>query len=118
MAVLKCKMCGGTLSIIDDSTVVECEYCGSKQTVPVVDEEKKIKLYERANRFRFNCEFDKASSIYESIVEDYPEEAESYWGILLCRYGIEYVDDPATGEKVPTCHRSSFESLLEDVDIE
>ena len=32
-------------------------------------------------------------------------EAEAYWGLVLCRYGIEYVNDPATGKKVPTCHR-------------
>ena len=33
---------------------------------------------------------------------------------MLCKYGIEYVDDPATGKKIPTCHRSSFESVLDD----
>ena len=49
---------------------------------------------------------------------DFPEEAEAYWGLVLCRYGIEYVDDPATGRKVPTCHRSSFDSILEDSDFE
>lgn len=56
--------------------------------------------------------------MYESIVADFPEEAEAYWGLVLCRYGIEYVDDPATGRKVPTCHRSSFDSILEDSDFE
>src|SRR5699024_3258027 len=45
-------------------------------------------------------------------------EAEAYWGLVLCRYGIEYVDDPSTGKKIPTCHRSSFESILEDPDFE
>ena len=28
------------------------------------------------------------------------------------------MDDPATGKKIPTCHRSSFESILEDPDFE
>jgi len=37
---------------------------------------------------------------------------------VLCKYGIEYVDDPATGKKVPTCHRSSFDSVLEDANFE
>ena len=96
----------------------ECEYCGSKQTVPKVDDEKKITLYERANRLRFNCEFDKAATVYEQIVAEFHEEAESYWGLLLCNYGIEYVDDPATGNKVPTCHRSSFDCVLDDSDFE
>ena len=118
MAVLKCKMCGGNLDVQDGMTVCECEYCGSKQTIPTVDDEKKMKLFDRANRLRFNCEFDKAGGVYESIIEEFPEEAEGYWGNLLCKYGIEYVDDPATGDKVPTCHRSSFESIMDDEDFE
>ena len=28
MAVLKCKMCGGSLDITEGMTVCECEYCG------------------------------------------------------------------------------------------
>lgn len=89
MTVIKCKMCGGDLQIIEGETVAECEYCGTKQTVPKVDDEKKLTLFSRANRLRLACEFDKAASVYESIVADFPEEAEAYWGLVLCRYGIE-----------------------------
>ena len=103
MAILRCKMCGGSINIEDGSSVCQCEYCGSKQTVPTLDDDKKTKLFERANRLRFNCEFDKAASIYENIVSEYSEEAEGYWGLLLSKYGIEYVDDPTTGKKIPTC---------------
>ena len=118
MAIIKCKMCGGDLVIEPGSTMAECEYCGSRQTVPTADNEKKLTLFARANRLRAGCEFDKAAGIYESIVADFPEEAEAYWGLVLCKYGIEYVDDPATGKKIPTCHRSSFDSILEDGDFE
>ena len=118
MAVFKCKMCGGNLDIVEGMTVCECEYCGSIQTVPQLDDEKKINLFSRANRLRYACEFDKASGVYETIIADFPEEAEAYWGLLLCKYGIEYVDDPGTGKKVPTCHRSSFDSIMEDQDFE
>lgn len=118
MTVIKCKMCGGDLQIIEGETVAECEYCGTKQTVPKVDDEKKLTLFSRANRLRSACEFDKAAGVYESIVAEFPQEAEAYWGLVLCRYGIEYVDDPATGKKVPTCHRSSFESVMDDSDFE
>ncbi len=118
MALLKCKMCGGDLEIIEGSTVCICEYCGTKQTVPTLDNEKKIALFTRANRLRLGSEFDKAYSIYESILIDYPEEAEAYWGLVLCKYGIEYVDDPKTATKVPTCHRSSFESIFDDSNFE
>ena len=118
MAIIKCKMCGGDLEITEGTTVAECEYCGTKQTVPNVDNEKKLTLFSRANRLRLACEFDKAAGIYENIVSEFPQEAEAYWGLVLCKYGIEYVDDPATGKKVPTCHRSSFDSVLEDSDFE
>ena len=118
MSVIKCKMCGGDLELIEGSSVAVCEYCGSQQTVPAADNEKKLTLFARANRLRLACEFDKAAGVYESIVADFPTEAEAYWGLVLCRYGIEYVDDPATGKKIPTCHRSSFDSVMEDSDFE
>ena len=118
MAIIKCKMCGGDLELIEGSSVAVCEYCGSQQTVPAADNEKKLTLFARANRLRLACEFDKAAGVYESIVADFPTEAEAYWGLVLCRYGIEYVDDPATGKKIPTCHRSSFDSVMEDSDFE
>ena len=118
MAIFKCKMCGGTLEITEESTVYECEYCGSRQTVPTADDEKKMTLFNRANRLRAACEFDKAAGVYESIAAEFPEEAEAFWGIILCRYGIEYVDDPATAKKVPTCHRSSFDSIFDDADFD
>lgn len=118
MVTLKCKMCGGELQITEDTSVCECEYCGSKQTIPTVDDEKLMKLYDRANRLRMSNEFDKAAGVYESIIEESDTEAEAYWGLLLCKYGIEYVDDPVSGDKVPTCHRSSFDSILEDPDFE
>lgn len=114
MAVIKCKMCGGDLILTEGNTVAECEYCGTVQTVPNADDEKKLTLFARANRLRAACEFDKAAGLYESIAAEFPEEAEAYWGLILCKYGIEYVDDPATGKKIPTCHRSSFDSVMED----
>ncbi len=118
MAVIKCKMCGGDLALIQGESTAECEYCGTLQTVPQVDDEKKLTLFTRANRLRAACEFDKAAGIYETIVADFPQEAEAYWGLVLCKYGIEYVDDPATAKKIPTCHRSSFDSVMDDSDFE
>lgn len=114
MVIFKCKMCGGDLDIQGSNTVCECEYCGTRQTVPGADNEKKVNLFNRANRLRYNCEFDKAAGVYESIAAEFPEEAEAYWGLCLCKYGIEYVDDPATAKKIPTCHRTSYDSIFQD----
>ncbi len=63
MAVFKCKMCGGTLEV-NNETVAVCQYCGTKQTLPKLDDDRKANLYDRANHFRRNNEFDKAMGIY------------------------------------------------------
>lgn len=118
MAILKCKMCGGDLDVVEDTKIIECEYCGTKQTVPDVNNEKKLNLFNRANRLRMVGEFDKAEAIYENIIAEFPEEAEAYWGLCLCNYGIEYVDDPTTAKKIPTCHRTSFNSIQKDEKFE
>lgn len=40
MAVIKCKMCGGDLVLIEGQSVAECEYCGSLQIFSALDNEK------------------------------------------------------------------------------
>ena len=118
MIAFKCKMCGGELSITDGSSICECEFCGTRQTIPTADSDKKVNLFNRANRLRMGAEFDKAATVYASITAEFPEEAEAYWGLCLCKYGIEYVDDPLTGNKIPTCHRTLTASILDDSDFD
>ena len=114
MAILKCKMCGGTLEINNKETVAVCEYCGTQQTLPKIDDEKRANLYERANHFRRNNEFDKAMNIYEQILEEDTTDAEAYWSLVLCRYGIEYVEDPSSHKRIPTINRTQFTSVFDD----
>ena len=103
MAIFKCKMCGGTLEINAEMSVGRCEYCGTEQTLPKSDDEQILTMINRANHFRQQCEFDKAMDIYEKVMARSEENnAEVYWSVLLCRYGIEYVDDPLTRTKKPT----------------
>lgn len=116
MAVIKCKMCGGELNIAEGATVAECEYCGSKQTLPKLDDQQRAAAFDRGNHFRRLGEFDKALTVYERIVQEDENDAEAHWCCALCRFGIEYVQDPASGDYLPTCHRASFDSFLEDVD--
>ncbi len=115
MAVFKCKMCGGTLEI-NNETVAVCQYCGTKQTLPKLDDDRKANLYDRANHFRRTNEFDKAMGIYEQILNEDNTDAESYWSLVLCRYGIEYVEDPSSRKRIPTINRSQFTSIFDDED--
>ena len=116
MAIYRCKSCGGELDVTSNLTVVECDYCGIKQTIPTVQDENIQGLFNRANVLRMKGEFDKAEQIYEKILQANDKEAEAYWGVILCKYGIEYVDDPASFKRVPTCHRASFDSITADED--
>ncbi len=116
MAFLKCKMCGGDLEVQTGMSIVECEYCGTKQTLPNLDDDKKANMYDRANHFRRNNEFDKAMSIYEQILNADKTDAESYWSLVLCRYGIEYVEDPSSHKRVPTVNRAQYTSVFADED--
>lgn len=114
MSILKCKMCGGDLEVKQGSSLAVCTYCGTQQTILTESNERKTKLFNRAHELRLNNDFDQAMGIFESIISEYPNEAEAYWGRCLCKYGIEYVDDYATKTKVPTCHRTSYDSILND----
>ena len=116
MAIIKCKMCGGDMEISADKTFGTCEYCGSTMTLPKVSDEQRAAAFNRGNHFRRAGEFDKALGVYERIVAEDDTDAEAHWCCALCRFGIDYVEDPATYEWLPTCHRASFDSFLEDVD--
>ena len=116
MAVIKCKMCGGDIQLAEDKTFGTCEYCGSTMTFPKVTDEQRAAAFNRGNHFRRTGEFDKALAVYERIVAEDDGDAEAHWCCALCRFGIEYVEDPTTYEWLPTCHRVSFDSFLEDVD--
>ena len=116
--IIKCKMCGGDMVVSPDQKTGTCEYCGSTMTLPKVDDDQRAAAFNRGNHFRRIGEFDKALSVYESIVNEDETDAEAHWCCALCRFGIEYVKDPATGEYVPTCHRASFDNFLEDVDYQ
>lgn len=55
-------------------------------------------------------------SIYETILAEDRTDAEAYWSLVLCKYGVEYVEDPESGERIPTCNRTLIDSILADVD--
>ena len=54
MAIFKCKMCGGALEINNNETVATCECCGTRQTLPKLEDDRRINLYDRTNHFRRN----------------------------------------------------------------
>lgn len=118
MAVFKCKMCGGNLEAAEGQNIGTCDSCGSTMTLPKANDERIVNLFNRATHYRQQNEFDKAIATYESILEEDSENAEAYWGLVLSKYGIEYVKDPKTHKRIPTCHRLQHTSILADLDYQ
>ena len=116
MAVFQCKMCAGNLNVNIGDTICTCDYCGTTQTLPKLDSDQKMRKFERANQHRRNFAFDEAMGIYEDILDDDREDAEVYWSFVLCRYGIEYVEDPVTHKRIPTIRRIQNKPVTEDDD--
>ena len=71
----KCKICGGELDIEEGARICTCQYCGSKQTLPKIGNTNRANLYDRANHFRRQKDFDKASGLYETILNEDPSDA-------------------------------------------
>lgn len=104
--IFKCKICGGNLEIKENSKIVTCEYCGSEQVLPKVQNEKKTKLYDRAIHYKENNEYDKAITIFEETLNEDNTDCEIYWQLTLCEYGVQYVKDKESGKYIPTCNRT------------
>lgn len=115
MIALKCKLCGGNIQITGESHGI-CDSCGSEVTLPKIDDDKRAEFYNRGNHFRQKGDFDRAYSAFEHIIADNMQDAEAHWSLTLCRYGVEYVQDPRSGEYKPTVSRMSFSPVLEDPD--
>ena len=115
MEFFKCKMCGGELDYKEGSLVCECLYCGTKQTLPrLINDEKIASLYNIANSYRMANEFDKAINLYNQIIIENPTDCDAYWNIVLCNFGVVYVEDPSTKKRIPTCNRTQPYSILDD----
>ena len=116
MAFIKCKMCGGDVDVQQGATWGTCDFCGCKVTFPKDSSDQRVNLFNRADAFRRQNEFDKAISAYEKILEDDQTDAEAHWGAAISRFGIEYVENPVTFERKPTLHRLQTTSILADED--
>ncbi|MDO4608270.1 MAG: toll/interleukin-1 receptor domain-containing protein [Clostridia bacterium] len=114
MQAFKCKICGGSLNVISGQKVVECEYCGVKQTVSVFKEPNIQEIYDRAGGYLKNNEFDKAENLFVQLLIDDKENSDAYWNVLMCRYGVNYVKDPASGKYIPTCNRTLYTPIFSD----
>ena len=112
---LKCQYCGGDIEINSDESIGTCRFCDSKIVIPK-NSEKRAGLFNRANYLRQNNEFDRAIDVYEDILKEDNTDAVAHWELTLCKYGIEYVEDPRTRKMFPVLHRTHYKLILQDDD--
>ena len=111
----KCSVCGGPLVFPAGSDVVICEYCLRPNARPK-SEPTETSLMKYANERRNIGEFDEAAIAYRKVLQANIEEHEARWGLLLCKYGVMYVEDAAGKERLLTCRRAVRGSIQTEPD--
>ena len=114
MSIFKCKICGGQATIDSNNGVVVCNYCGTKQALPLFTADSERLLYDRGNNYLLHSEYDKAENVFNQLLTIKPGAAELYWDLVLCKYGVTYVKDPKTGKYIPTCNRTHYTPIFSD----
>ena len=110
----KCKICAGSLTIDPQTRIAVCDYCGTKQTLPLFGDDSSKFLYDRGNQYLLHNEYDKAERIFNQLLSVNSNDAEIYWDLVLCKYGVTYTKDPQTGRYIPTCNRTHTDSVFKD----
>lgn len=110
----KCKICGGQTTVDTQNGIAICEYCGTKQALPLFTDDSERMLYERGNSYLSHSEYDKAENVFNQLLTIKPSAAELYWDLVLCKYGVTYVKDPKTGKYIPTCNRTHYTPIFSD----
>ncbi len=110
-----CKSCGGRVSREGNYHV--CKFCGFKW---MIDADQDVHVIDRANAWSAlrDCDFEKATELFETILLKEPKNHEAYWGRALARAGIIYVTDLDESKKVPTCNNITEDSFLESTDVQ
>lgn len=110
----RCKICGGLLKYNEADSYCVCEYCGNIQTFPKINYDSINRLLSRADIYRRSNQYDEAAKLYNKILDQEKEDPEIYWLLLLCQYGVEYVDDPKTHLKIQTINRLCKDSIYDN----
>lgn len=110
MAAFICRMCGALLELPDMARTCKCKSCGVLQSVPFLDSEEKSEACKNAERLRREGHYDKALELLNDLIRLSPVDADLYWAVVLCRYGVSFSENKLTVENAPA------KSLLSDED--
>lgn len=105
MNVYKCWKCGANIEVSENGQTGECLYCGAQIVFPKAG----FGRMEQADAHRKRREYEQAEAIYRSLSLAFPDDPEIWWNILLCEYGIEYIEEG--NRRVPTINRMKYDSI-------
>ena len=103
---LKCYNCGGDVIIGENPFIGICSNCFAEVPLPK-DLVSLGQAYSHANSLLSASRFQEAKDAFQEILVKAPLEASACWGYAVSEYGIEFVQDPATAQLLPTLHRLS-----------
>lgn len=113
---MNCRRCGMKFTFPVSQAVFPCPACGALHERPQAQQEI-FEGLDRANDLRADRDFTSAEAAYQDVLQHCRTAHEALWGKVLCRYGVEYVDDPATSRRMPTLHFLQRKSILSDEDF-
>ncbi len=110
-----CKVCGGTLERQGEYLV--CKFCRNKWQDEKAGDDCAIERVNAWTALR-NHDFEKATELFDIIINKNKKDHEAYWGRALATNSIVYVDDYANDKKVPTCNNITETSFLKNKDYQ
>ena len=109
--MVRCIHCGGEVLAEPGGSIGICTRCMAENPMP--REEVQGGVYEKASGLLRESRFDEAIELFQELLIENPSDAAVCWGMALSVYGIEYVEDPATADLLPTLHRLSTQKFSE-----
>ena len=99
MATFKCKMCDAVLNVREGTSIYVCEYCGTKQTVPMDwnsgsghnekhESASADPLLKRAFMFLEDGKWEQAKQYCERVLDRDPENARAYLCKLMAEINV------------------------------
>ncbi len=88
MPQLPCSICFNPITIRENAALLTCPHCGRRQGQPKLRRSGKIRLLDYAAHYREKHAFKQAISAYQKALSYEQEDAEVYWLMMLCQYGV------------------------------
>lgn len=106
-----CKWCGAPLTLEAGHSVTVCPICRVRQTVPSLSDPEQLQTFSEGWQLLRAGKIELAAEVFDLAMLVHSEQAEGYWGHLLCRYAMT---PTKTGNY--QCNLAKQSSIMDDVD--